>query len=218
MKIKSIHIYSHDGQRRDLQFKVDGLNVITGRSSTGKSALSEIIEYCMGRSTCNVPEGVIRDKVAWFAVIYQFPQEQVLIAKPTPSQGGTSCSVAMQRRGAQLVAPAFEELTVNTDDDAVVALLSRLLGIPENRTDVAIEHSRDSYDANIKHTYYYLFQKQGIVTNNELALLSPERTIPTASNQRHATNTSRRFIQRPVRVGSEAPSRAAGSEAQRKAH
>ncbi|OIQ92197.1 hypothetical protein GALL_258740 [mine drainage metagenome] len=167
MKIKSIHIYSHEGQRRDLEFKVDGLNVITGRSSTGKSALSEIIEYCMGRSTFNVPEGVIRDKVAWFAVIYQFPQEQVLIAKPTPNTGGTSCSTAMQRRGARLAAPTFEQLAVNTDDDAVVTLLSRLLGIPENRTDVAIEHSRDSYDANVKHTYYYLFQKQGIVANKD---------------------------------------------------
>ena len=167
MKIKSIHIYSHDGQRRNLQFKVDGLNVITGRSSTGKSALSEIIEYCMGRSTFNVPEGIIRDKVAWFAVIYQFPQEQVLIAKPTPTSGGTSCSTAMQRRGSQLTAPDFKELQVNTDDDAVVALLSRLLGIPENRTDVAVEHSRQSYDANVKHTYYYLFQKQGIVANKD---------------------------------------------------
>jgi len=167
MKIKSIHIYSHDGQRRNLQFKVDGLNVITGRSSTGKSALSEIIEYCMGRSTFNVPEGIIRDKVAWFAVIYQFSEEQVLIAKPTPTAGGTSCSTAMQRRGGQLTAPDFKELQVNTDDDAVVALLSRLLGIPENRTDVAVEHSRQSYDANVKHTYYYLFQKQGIVANKD---------------------------------------------------
>lgn len=167
MKIKSIHIYSHDGQRRDLQFKVAGINVITGRSSTGKSALSEIIEYCMGRSTCNVPEGVIRDKVAWFAVIYQFPTEQVLIAKPTPAKGGTSCSVAMQRRGAELLVPAFEEMAVNTDDDAVVALLSRLLGIPENRTEVSIEHTRDRYDTTVKHTYYYLFQKQGLVANKD---------------------------------------------------
>jgi hypothetical protein len=167
MKIKSIHLYSHDGQRRDLQLKVDGLNVITGRSSTGKSALSEIIEYCMGRSTFNVPEGIIREKVAWFAVIYQFPKEQVLIAKPTPTGGGTSCSIAMQRRGSQLAAPNFKDLVVNTDDEAVVALLSRLLGIPENRTDVAIEHSRESYDANVKHTYYYLFQKQGIVANKD---------------------------------------------------
>lgn len=167
MKIRSIHIYSHDGQRRDLQFKVDGLNVITGRSSTGKSALSEIIEYCMGRSTFNVPEGVIRDKVAWFAVIYQFENEQVLVAKPTPPDGGASCSTAMLRRGTQLQSPEFNDLTVNTDDDSIVELLSRLLGIPENRTDVALEHSRDSFDANVKHTFYYLFQKQGLVANKD---------------------------------------------------
>lgn len=170
MKIKSIHIYSHDGQRRDLQFKVDGLNVITGRSSTGKSALAEIIEYCMGRSSFNVPEGVIREKVVWFAVIYQFEREQVLVAKPTPPGGGASCSTAMLRRGTALQAPSFEELAVNSDDDAVVALLSRLLGIPENRTDVALEHSRDSYDANVKHTFYYLFQKQGLVANKDQLL------------------------------------------------
>ncbi|WP_345851616.1 DUF3732 domain-containing protein [Shewanella algae] len=167
MKIRSIHIYSHDGQRRDLRFKLDGLNVITGRSSTGKSALSEIIEYCMGRSSFNVPEGIIREKVSWFAVIYQFGQEQVLVAKPTPPGGGASCSTAMLRRGGQLQVPEFKELVANTDDDSIVELLSHLLGIPENRTEVALEHSRDSYDANVKHTFYYLFQKQGLVANKD---------------------------------------------------
>ncbi|PTX02036.1 DUF3732 domain-containing protein [Pararhodobacter aggregans] len=167
MKIRSIHIYSHDGQRRDLRFKVDGLNVITGRSSTGKSALSEIIEYCMGRSSFTVPEGIIRDKVSWFAVIYQFESEQVLVAKPTPPSGGASCSTAMLRRGSQLQVPEFEDMAVNTDDDSIVELLSRFLGIPENRTEVALEHSRVSYDANVKHTFYYLFQKQGLVANKD---------------------------------------------------
>jgi hypothetical protein len=184
MKIKSIHIYSHDGQRRDLQLKIDGLNIITGRSSTGKSALSAIIEYCMGRSSFNVPEGIIRDKVAWFAVIYQFEKEQVLVAKPTPSGGGASCSTAMLRRGTKLQIPEFKDLAVNTDDDSIVELLSRLLGIPENRTEVALEHSRDSYDANIKHTFYYLFQKQGIVANpDQLFYRQNERT----SRKRSAT-------------------------------
>src|ERR1019366_4098465 len=120
MKIQSIHIYSHDGQRRDLKFHLVGLNVITGRSSTGKSALSDIVEYCMGQSNCNVPEGVIRDKVAWFAVLYQFSNEQVLIAKPSPETGGSSCSIAMERRGAVVSVPSFQELAVNTDDDAVL--------------------------------------------------------------------------------------------------
>lgn len=170
MKIHSMYVYSHNGQRRDLLFKIDGLNIITGRSSTGKSALSEIIEYCMGRSTFNVPEGVIRDKVAWFAVIYQFEHEQILVAKPTPDVGCSSGSTAMLRRGNNLIAPNFDELVVNSDDDAVVAILSRLLGIPANKTDVALEHSRVSYDANIKHTHYYLFQKQGIVANKDQLL------------------------------------------------
>lgn len=166
MKIKSVHLYSRDARRRDLHFH-DGLNVITGRSSTGKSALSEIIEYCMGRSTFNVPEGVIQDRVAWFAVLYQFSGEQVLVAKPAPSEGRSSCSTTMIRRGASIAVPEFQNLEVNDDDNGVEILLSNLLGIPENRTDVPLESSRISYDANIKHTYYYLFQKQTIITNKD---------------------------------------------------
>jgi hypothetical protein len=213
MKIKSIHIYSHGGERRDLQFRVDGLNIITGRSSTGKSALSEIIEYCMGRSSFNVPEGVIRDKVAWFAVIYQFEREQVLVAKPTPPSGGASCSTAMLRRGTELHAPSFEELAVNSDDEAVVTLLSRLLGIPENRTDVALEHSRDSYAATIKHTFYYLFQKQGLVANKDQLLyrqneqFQPQAirdTLPillgVSSHDRYELESTLRIAQRDLRL------------------
>ncbi|WP_019677463.1 DUF3732 domain-containing protein [Arsukibacterium perlucidum] len=213
MKIRSIHVYSHDGQRRDLNFKVDGLNVITGRSSTGKSALSEIIEYCMGRSSFNVPEGIIRDKVAWFSVIYQFDREQVLIAKPTPYSGGASCSTAMIRRGIKLQVPAFDELMVNTDDDGVVELLSRLLGIPENRTQVAVEHSRNSFEANIKHTLYYLFQKQGLVANkDQLFYRQSEQyqpqtirdTLPillgVSSSNRYELESRLRIAQRDLRI------------------
>ncbi len=167
MKIKSIHIYSRDGRRRDIYFKLDGLNIITGRSSTGKSALSDIIEYCMGRSTFNVAEGVILDKVAWFAVIYQFPIEQILVAKPAPKPGFSSCSTVMLRRGKDIAPPDFVDLRLTDDDEAVESLLSRLVGIPENKTAVPIDNSRESYNANIKHTLYYLFQKQTIVANKD---------------------------------------------------
>lgn len=213
MKISSIHLFSHNNQRRDLRFNVDGLNVITGRSSTGKSALSEIIEYCMGRSSFNVPEGVIRDKVAWFAVIFQFENEQVMVAKPTPSGGGASCSKVMLRRGTKLQPPEFEDLAINTDDDSIVELLSRLLGISENRTDVALEHSRDSYDANVKHTFYYLFQKQGLVANkDQLFYRQNEQFQPQAirdtlpillgvsSHNRYELESKLRSAQRDLRI------------------
>jgi hypothetical protein len=170
MKIVAIIVYSHTGSKRVLPFNPEGLNIITGRSSTGKSALSDIVEYCMGRSTFNVPEGVIRDKVSWYSVIYQFSGEQVLVAKPTPGPGHSSCSKAMIRRGTALAAPEFSELVANSDDDTVVSLLSNLLGIPENQTDVPMHQSRASYSATIKHTYYYLFQKIGIISSKEQLL------------------------------------------------
>jgi hypothetical protein len=213
MKIKSIHIYSHDCRRRDLTFNVQGLNIITGRSSTGKSALSEIIEYCMGRSTFNIPEGVIRDRVAWFAVVYQFEGEQVLVAKPSPGPGHSSGSTAMVRRGSDIPIPKFDDLAVNDDDDGVEALLSGLLGIPENRTDVPIDSSRASYNANIKHTYYYLFQKQTIVANKDQLFYRQNETyqpqairdtlpilLGVSSHQRYELEGSLRALQRELRL------------------
>ncbi|MGD0238135.1 MAG: DUF3732 domain-containing protein [Syntrophorhabdales bacterium] len=166
---------------RRVPFKVNGLNIVTGRSSTGKSTLSDIVEYCMGRSTFNIPEGPIRDKVAWYAVIYQFPGEQVFIAKPAPTLNASSCSRAMIRRGASIEPPPFAELQQNADDETVVSLLSELLGIPTNRTEVSPEHSRDSYVATIKHTYFYLFQKNGIIANKEqLFYRQNEQFMPQA--------------------------------------
>lgn len=167
MNIRDIIIYSHTGEIRRISFTVAGLNIVTGRSSTGKSALSDIVEYCMGRSTFNIPEGPIRDKVAWYGVIYQFHDEQVMIAKPAPASNASSCSRAMIRRGASLEPPPFTELQQNADDDTVITLLSALLGIPANRTEVSQEHSRGSFAATIKHTYFYLFQKQGLIANKE---------------------------------------------------
>ncbi len=181
MNIRDILIYSHAGEMRRISFKLNGLNIVTGRSSTGKSALSDIVEYCMGQSEFNIPEGPIRDKVAWYAVIYQFPGEQVMIAKPAPATNSASCSRAMIRRGASIEPPPFAELQQNADDETVVSLLSGLLGIPANRTQVSQEHSRDSFDATIKHTYFYLFQKQGLITNeDQLFYRQNEQFMPQA--------------------------------------
>lgn len=170
MKIKSIHLYSQSGERRDLNFNLDGLNVITGKSSTGKSAIFEIVEYCMGRSSFNIPEGVIKEKVSWFAVIYAFEKEEILVAKPAPLNGNSSCSKVMFRRGEVITPPNFDDLKQNTDDTYVVDILSEALGIFNNHTNVEIEHSRNSFKVNIKHTHYYLFLKQGLVTNKDQLL------------------------------------------------
>jgi hypothetical protein len=119
----------------------------------------------------------------------------------------------MLRRGNQLQAPSFKELAVNTDDATIVELLSRLLGIPENRTDVALEHSRNSFAANIKHTFYYLFQKQGLVANKDQLFYRQNEdrqpqtirdTLPillgVSSHDRHEQESKLRTAKRDLRI------------------
>lgn len=45
-----------------------GLNIVTGASSTGKSALIEIFDYCLGSSEDTIPEGIITDNAKVYYV------------------------------------------------------------------------------------------------------------------------------------------------------
>lgn len=213
MKIASIHIYSHDGRRRDLPLNPEGLNIITGLASTGKSSLSDIVEYCMGEDDCKIAEGFIREKVSWFAVTFQFPHEQVFVAKPNPKPGKVQCSLAMVLRGGEIRTPDFEALKHNGGDELVHEVLSSLLGIPEAKTPVPERSSRTGYVVNVKHTTFYLFQKQGLVASKELLFYrQAEEHLPQAIRDTFAvlfrisnvgdmeTEANRRATQRELKI------------------
>lgn len=57
--IKSIIIFDKNGEKRVVPLK-QGVNIITGESKTGKSALVEIIDYCLCSTRCTVPKGKIQ--------------------------------------------------------------------------------------------------------------------------------------------------------------
>jgi hypothetical protein len=168
MQIKSILLYNARGELRTLDFRLGSVNIITGKSSTGKSALIEIIEFCLGRSEFKVPEGVIRDAVAWYGVIYQLDQTQVLIAKPAPAPQANSQSQVYLETGTEITPPPFDELVPNTTDAAVTEYLSRLIGISPNQNIPEEGQSRGALEATLRHTSFYLFQKQGVVANEDL--------------------------------------------------
>jgi hypothetical protein len=59
----------------------DGINIITGESKTGKSALVEIIDYCLCNSRCTVPKGKITDFATIFALIIVINAKRYIIAR-----------------------------------------------------------------------------------------------------------------------------------------
>lgn len=56
--IRHIGVVDRDDTVHAVDF-TPGVNVITGKSSTGKSALIEIFDYCFGSSEFTVPVGII---------------------------------------------------------------------------------------------------------------------------------------------------------------
>ncbi|WP_297430407.1 hypothetical protein [Clostridium sp.] len=66
--IKAIIIFNNMGERRIVPLK-EGVNIVTGESKTGKSALVEIIDYCLCSSRCTIPKGKITD----FSYLYVMP-------------------------------------------------------------------------------------------------------------------------------------------------
>lgn len=168
MQIKAIILYNADGDTRILPFKLGSVNIITGKSNTGKSTLIEIVDYCLGRSTFKVPIGVIRDTVAWYAVLYQIDRVQVLIAKPAPTGNQISQSFAYYEVGAEITLPPLSELITNSTDGAITEYLSRLIGISPNLNVPEEGQSRNPLAATIRHASFYLFQKQGTIASQDV--------------------------------------------------
>ncbi len=58
-----------------------GVNVITGKSSTGKSAMIEIFDYCFGSSDFTVPQGVITKNGVIYFVILKVKDANLILAR-----------------------------------------------------------------------------------------------------------------------------------------
>jgi len=169
IQILSVVLYGRKGDRRVLEFRPGQLNIITGRSRTGKSAIIEIVDYCLGNSHFRIPEGTIKDTVSWYGLLLQIQEgTQVFIAKPTPEEHAIYQSEAYYEIGSVITPPPFSHLKINSNDNEIVTSLSRLLGIVPNITTPEESESRSALEATIRHTTYYLYQDQSLIANKEV--------------------------------------------------
>ena len=167
MQLVSLGVYSRDGARRDVQFRLGSLNILTGKSKTGKSAILDIAEFCLGRDRVTIPTGVISDKAAWYYLIVQFASERVLICRPNPA--GASTAHAMVRIGGEdLAPPAFVELEVNADTDVVRDTLTERLGIESFTIDSGPSSLRAAFDVTVRQALFYCFQNQGEIASRDV--------------------------------------------------
>jgi len=83
--IRYIGVVDKDNQLHSVKL-TQGLNIITGKSSTGKSAILEIFDYCLGSSEDTIPDGKLTERGQTFFTVLRFPAFTLVIGRAAASK------------------------------------------------------------------------------------------------------------------------------------
>jgi hypothetical protein len=166
LQIAKLVLYSRAGETREVHFRTGAMNILTGASKTGKSAIIDIVDYVTGRSECNVADGIIRKYIGWYALLFQLDEGQIFVARRNPDIGERTSGDVYLARASHIETPSASELVKNTTVKALESFLGAAIGISEN------EHrppspTRDPLEANFRHALLFSFQDQNDIDSKQ---------------------------------------------------
>ena len=151
---------------QEINFELGKLNVITGASRTGKSAIIPIIDYCLASSDCNIPIDTIRDHSSWYGIIIQTDIKQILISRKIPQGTKVSNDFYIIRGDTVSVPTSIEE--PNEKTDGIKNILNEISQVPS----FALYHEeyQKSFSARLgfRDLMSLVFQNQDIVANQNI--------------------------------------------------
>ncbi|MBV1911885.1 MAG: DUF3732 domain-containing protein [Kangiellaceae bacterium] len=152
---------------RIVEFEVGKVNVITGGSRTGKSAIIPIIDYCLASSDCNIPIDTIRDHASWYGVVFQTESEEILICRCVPEGNKASNEFYLLRGEAISVPPVIN--APNEKTDGVKNILNSISSVPYFSLS-GDEDSNKAFQARLgfRDLMALVFQSQDLVANQNI--------------------------------------------------
>lgn len=147
---------------RVLTFEPGMVNVITGASKTGKSAVIPIIDYCLASGKCSIPVGTIRDTCAWFGVVIETLEGQKLLARREPGDAKQTGDMVLLEGDEIEIPDAIADKTHSAD--AVKRKLDQLAGLSQLRINPDPEAGYQSR-VSFRDLMAFNFQPQYIVAN-----------------------------------------------------
>ncbi|WP_140426928.1 AAA family ATPase, partial [Ensifer aridi] len=166
--ILGIAFYGAKGRRRMIQFDPDRVNVITGASGTGKSAIIESIDYCLGSSKCDLPF-FVRGHAEAVAVHWALGESHLIVGRKIP-KAGSGTSKMFVRTGRNLSLPHTSDgLEGPTTRDAAREMIERCFGIT-GTDDPSAESKAEQGRATIRDVTPYLFLSGDVIISKTTLL------------------------------------------------
>lgn len=162
--ISRIVLYSHDDQSRVLLFRPGEVNIITGESGTGKSAIIQVIDFCIGSKKCEIAD-FVKSRCSWVAMVWVRDAEECFIARKVPASSQPTTRRFHLITGSNLHVPAKRELPDNGGETGALSRFTRLLGISEASSETFGAETRDTFSVSARHTLPFVFQSDEVIMN-----------------------------------------------------
>lgn len=162
--IQNLYIWLSNGRRRKITFQPNKVNIITGDSLTGKTAILDIIDYCLFASKHTISEASINERADWFGLRFFIEGKTYTIARKAPDGSSVSLDYFFSSVGdAPEKAPS-----VTTTETALKRLLSADFAIDQ---DAKISYGGNMIKAGsrVSLRYFLLFNtiSQDIITHTK---------------------------------------------------
>lgn len=148
--IDKLLLWLKDGSIRTLQFSNDKVNIITGNSKTGKTAILEIIDYCLcgGKDTVVISQEHIAESVAWYGIRFAINDKIYTIARGEITEKGEfSNDFYFSQSGEIPKVPC-----VKMDEKAVKAIIDPEFSIDD---EITISHGGKGVKKNTRLSFRY---------------------------------------------------------------
>lgn len=161
--IKAIIIFSKNDEKRLVPLE-QGVNIITGESKTGKSALVEIIDYCLCSTRCTIPKGKITDFSYLYVLVMGIGDNTYIIARYNWDNGGKMYFSKEEKdfNYKLLSLDYFSEKPTLPYKDAQYEI-ECALGLFV--TDMATDADQQGKKASLRNMVSYLFQHQNLMAS-----------------------------------------------------
>lgn len=169
--IASIFFLGEEEGFREIELDVGRVNVITGASGTGKSAVIKALDYCLGSSKCGLPVYVRRRCIA-AGVKWVRGADELISCRLVPPVGKDPSNYMFVTSGRGLTVPRkVEQFEGRTTVEVAKAKLGQAFGIGDMLHTELFVPGRESRDRpTVRHVTPYIFVTKEVIDSETVLL------------------------------------------------
>ena len=138
------------------EFEPNKINVVTGDSSTGKSSILRIIDYCLLSEHSTIVEDVINQNVKWYGLAFSLNDVNYVIVRKNPQDKTAKQQMFFSERY-----DFPDTLQANTNRGELLLKLNELFHTP--KATFRIERKKTEVNLNFRHFLIFSYLTEDII-------------------------------------------------------